>query len=62
MPRRLEHVNRQLTAAERGRHARMRAAITKRLPPKERPVATRRHGIASQIREARLAQIGRAHV
>lgn len=56
MPQRLQHVNRPLTSAERARHSRIRAAITKRVPPKIRPTAPPKRGIAAQIRDARMAR------
>lgn len=56
MPQRLHHVNRRLTPSERARHAKLRAVMAKRVPPKMRPAAPPKHGIATQVREARTAQ------
>ncbi len=53
----LKHVNRRLTEEERARHARIREAAMKDIPPK--PGAGRNPsppGIPAQIRQAREAQ------
>jgi ribosome-binding protein aMBF1 (putative translation factor) len=53
----LKHVNRRLTEEERARHAEIRAAAMKEIPPK--PGAERKPsppGIPSQIRAAREAR------
>jgi DNA-binding XRE family transcriptional regulator len=55
--KKLQHINRRLTAAERARDARIRTAAMKDFPPK--PGAGRKPsppGIPSQIRQAREAQ------
>jgi len=56
MPQRLHHVNRRLTPNERARHAKLRSMMAKRLPPKMRPAAPPKLGIAAQVRQARTAQ------
>ena len=57
MAKKLKHVNRRLTNEERARHARIREAAMKDIPPKQ---GTGRQpsppGIPSQIRQAREAQ------
>ena len=55
--KKLKHVNRRLTEEERARHARIRAAAMKDIPPK--PGSGRKPsppGIPAQIRQAREAQ------
>ena len=55
--KKLKHVNRRLTEEERARHARIREAAMKDIPPK--PGAGRKSsppGIPAQIRQAREAQ------
>jgi len=55
--KKLKHVNRRLTEEERARHARIREAARKDIPPK--PGAGRKPsppGIPAQIRQAREAQ------
>ncbi len=55
--KKLKHVNRRLTEEERARHARIRGAARKDIPPK--PGAGRKPsppGIPAQIRQAREAQ------
>ena len=57
MAKKLKHVNRQLTDEERARHAQIRKAAKKDIPPK--PGTGRKPsppGIPSQIRQAREAQ------
>jgi len=57
MAHKLVHVNRRLTDEERARHAQIRKAAMKDIPPK--PGAGRKPsppGIPSQIRQAREAQ------
>ena len=57
MAKKLTHVNRQLTEEERARHAQIREAAMKDVPPK--PGTGRRPsppGIPSQIRQAREAR------
>ena len=56
MPQRLDHVNRRLTPSERARHAKLRAMMAKQLPPKKRPAAPPKPGIAAQVRDARTAR------
>jgi hypothetical protein len=55
--RKLQHVNRQLTEEERARHARIREAAMKEIPPK---AGSRRKpsppGIPARIRQARESQ------
>lgn len=52
MPAKLQHVNRRLTAHERARHARVRAAIAREFPPKP-AAANSRSGIAERIKMER---------
>lgn len=55
--KKLQRVNRRLTDEERARHARIREAAMKDIPPK--PGATRKAsppGIPARIRQARQAQ------
>ncbi len=55
--KKLKHVNRRLTEEERARHARIREAAMKDIPPK--PGAGRKPsppGMPAQIRQAREAQ------
>lgn len=55
MSKKLQHVNRRLTDAERERHAQIRAAVVQEFPPAapRRPAAP---GIPAAIRAAREAQ------
>jgi hypothetical protein len=55
MPAKLQHVNRRLNARERARHAKVRDAIVREIPPKRMP-ADARGGIAGQIRTEREAR------
>lgn len=53
----LKHVNRRLTEEERGRHAQIRAAIEREIPPKRNTGRKRSPpGIPTEIRQAREAQ------
>jgi DNA-binding XRE family transcriptional regulator len=57
MTQHLKHVNRRLTDAERARHAKIRKAVLKEIPPK--PGAGRKPsppGIPAQIRREREAR------
>ena len=57
MAKKLKHIKRRLTAEERARHAQIREAAMKDIPPK--PGTGRKPsppGIPSQIRQAREAQ------
>ena len=53
--KKLRHVNRQLTKAERARHARIREAAMADFPPKTSGRAPSPPGIPTQIRQARQA-------
>jgi len=52
MPSKLQHVNRRLNAQERARHAKVRDANMREIPPKRMP-ADIRGGVAGQIRAER---------
>ena len=55
MAKKLKHVNRRLTDEERLRHAEIRKAAIKAIPPKPTGRRLSPPGIPSQIREAREA-------
>jgi DNA-binding XRE family transcriptional regulator len=52
----MKHVNRRLTDEERARHAEIRAAAMKDIPPTPRTVTSPPPGIPTQIRTARKAR------
>lgn len=55
MPAKIRHVNRRLSACERTRHEKIRAAIMKEIPPKAVTVS-RTTGIAARVRKERESQ------
>jgi len=53
--KKLKHVNRPLTEEERARHARIREAVSKDIPPKPGAGRPSPSGIPAQVRRAREA-------